>query len=209
MSSILLTEAAILSADGAPVCAVCGVQENLKRCSRCKAEFYCSTKHQSEHFPQHKLGCSFTATSSAVGLRIRPMSCFVCHETDPRPIASGCDCLAEHRLAHVTCLAQYAASDDGTCWWKCPTCGARLQGQMRHELARRWWAQVSALAAESPTRLGAANNFADSLMEQGNYAEAESMLRVVLTIRKVCTAARAVAISSVRIGFMGFMIHYL
>jgi hypothetical protein len=176
---ILLTESSIVSEDGAPVCAVCGVHENLSRCSRCKVKFYCSVKHQREHFPQHKLECRSSSIAASSGI-----PCLICLKTDPPPIVSGCDCLGQ-KLAHVDCRAQYANSGDATSWWKCPACGCRFSGQMRHELARRWWAQVSVLAAESPTRLGSANNFADSLMEQGSYVEAETMLRVVLNIRKV------------------------
>jgi hypothetical protein len=40
----------------------CGVVDtalhnNLKRCSRCKAVYYCCRLHQEEHWPAHKLTC--------------------------------------------------------------------------------------------------------------------------------------------------------
>jgi hypothetical protein len=33
------------------------LHNNLKRCSRCKAVYYCCRLHQEEHWPAHKMAC--------------------------------------------------------------------------------------------------------------------------------------------------------
>lgn len=38
-------------------CKICGKSENLSRCSRCKATWYCSRAHQEEDWTEHCLGC--------------------------------------------------------------------------------------------------------------------------------------------------------
>jgi hypothetical protein len=38
-------------------CATCKKTENLKKCTRCKAAWYCSVDCQRKDFPKHKLGC--------------------------------------------------------------------------------------------------------------------------------------------------------
>ncbi len=48
-----------------PKCWVCGVMKyELKRCSRCRAVFYCSQKCQREHWPKHKAHCEQTDKES-------------------------------------------------------------------------------------------------------------------------------------------------
>ena len=39
-------------------CCVCGTEENVKRCGKCKLTAYCSKKCQKEHFPHHSQYCS-------------------------------------------------------------------------------------------------------------------------------------------------------
>jgi hypothetical protein len=38
-------------------CAVCGKTENLKRCSRCKIRYYCTSEHQLSDWKTHKKEC--------------------------------------------------------------------------------------------------------------------------------------------------------
>ena len=38
-------------------CAVCGKQDNLSRCSRCKSTWYCGQEHQQQDWNIHHLGC--------------------------------------------------------------------------------------------------------------------------------------------------------
>lgn len=38
-------------------CKICGCGDNLSRCSRCKATWYCSRAHQQEDWAEHHLGC--------------------------------------------------------------------------------------------------------------------------------------------------------
>lgn len=38
-------------------CAVCG-NPGTKKCSQCKAVFYCSTECQRKHWPEHKKTCA-------------------------------------------------------------------------------------------------------------------------------------------------------
>jgi hypothetical protein len=42
----------------------CGMQENLSKCSRCRAVMYCGRPHQRAHWPQHKMLCKQIAQGS-------------------------------------------------------------------------------------------------------------------------------------------------
>ena len=39
-------------------CAVCGITEKLKVCSKCKSTYYCCRNHQIDHWALHKLECA-------------------------------------------------------------------------------------------------------------------------------------------------------
>ncbi|KAJ8944949.1 hypothetical protein NQ318_013097 [Aromia moschata] len=39
-------------------CSLCGISENLLRCSRCKVTFYCSKDHQKQDWKKHKVVCT-------------------------------------------------------------------------------------------------------------------------------------------------------
>lgn len=45
----------------APECAVCGVHEGLKRCSRCRSVYYYSKEHQNSAWKNHKIDCIRTS----------------------------------------------------------------------------------------------------------------------------------------------------
>jgi len=49
----------ITDSDSAPAqqCKICGLRDNLSRCSRCKATWYCSKAHQEADWKEHCLGC--------------------------------------------------------------------------------------------------------------------------------------------------------
>lgn len=43
-----------------PSCVLCGKQDNIMRCSKCKKAFYCSREHQVQHWPEHAAVCNPT-----------------------------------------------------------------------------------------------------------------------------------------------------
>jgi hypoxia-inducible factor (prolyl hydroxylase) len=49
--------------NSSPTCELCGHQENLLRCSRCRGAYYCSKEHQKQHWKKHKKSCSATQKS--------------------------------------------------------------------------------------------------------------------------------------------------
>nr|WNL52994.1 prolyl 4-hydroxylase 2A [Sinonovacula constricta] len=48
------------------ICAVCGTDNNLKVCSRCKSVAYCSKDHQTSDWPAHKVQCKRSSKSGTV-----------------------------------------------------------------------------------------------------------------------------------------------
>lgn len=46
-------------------CQLCGVKENLLRCSKCKVTFYCSKQHQTLDWKAHKINCNILSNQSA------------------------------------------------------------------------------------------------------------------------------------------------
>ncbi|KAH8418535.1 hypothetical protein KR009_011736 [Drosophila setifemur] len=42
-------------------CSICGTQQQLLRCAKCKAVYYCSTAHQHLHWPAHRQECRLLA----------------------------------------------------------------------------------------------------------------------------------------------------
>ena len=113
-------------------------------------------------------------------------ACFICFETSPSPIQSGCACRGAAGLAHPGCrvrAAQALEEQKGNVawWWKCQTCEKHFTGKMRDELASAWWSQV---LTSNGDRLYAAANLACCLSEQGKYAEAKEMECEVHTLLK-------------------------
>jgi len=50
-------------AESKPGCGGCGkVQDGMKKCSRCKAVWFCSKECQARHWPIHKLSCALAPT---------------------------------------------------------------------------------------------------------------------------------------------------
>ena len=93
--------------------------------------------------------------------------CFICLESHPPPIQSGCACRSDSDsgLAHVDCLIEKAVSQQAhrgnKVWWECQTCGQDFTGAMRTGLGEAWWSRVCDQAEESEERLGAAHNLAE------------------------------------------------
>ena len=115
--------------------------------------------------------------------------CFICLDTSPSPIQSGCACRGAAGLAHLRCRAEAAEAlveqkSSTEWWWKCQTCEQQFTGEMRDGLVNAWWSQVCDRAEDDGERLDAAVNLADSLMHQGKHDEAEKMQREVLAVRK-------------------------
>jgi tetratricopeptide (TPR) repeat protein len=110
-------------------------------------------------------------------------TCYICYESQPPPIQSGCACRDEAGFVHVECMVQVAVSQVGhrgnIAWWECHTCRQKFTGAMRTGLAEAWWARVRDAAEESAERLSAAYNLGQSLDGEGKYGEAERMFREV------------------------------
>ena len=115
--------------------------------------------------------------------------CFICLDTSPSPIQSGCACRGAAGLAHLRCRAEAAEAlveqKSSTEWWRtCQTCKQEFTGEMYDGLANAWWSRVRDRAEDDGERLTAAGNLADSLSSQGKYDEAETMQREVLAVKQ-------------------------
>ena len=115
--------------------------------------------------------------------------CFICLDTSPSPIQSGCACRGATGLAHLGCRVRAAEAlveqkNSTEYWWTCQTCEQAFTGEMRDGLANAWWSQVRDRAEDDRERLSAAGNLAASLSRQGKYAEAEKIEREVLAVSK-------------------------
>jgi tetratricopeptide (TPR) repeat protein len=114
--------------------------------------------------------------------------CFICFDSDPPPIPSGCACRGDTGLAHVGCKIDSAVAQlahRGTkVWWECQTCKQEFTGPMKTGLAEAWWERVRGQAEESEERLAAADNRASSLTVQGKHAEAEQIFGEVLNVKR-------------------------
>jgi hypothetical protein len=110
-------------------------------------------------------------------------ACYICYESAPPPIQSGCACRGEAGFVHIECMVQAAVSQvahRGTiAWHTCHTCKQHFTGAMRRGLAEAWWARVRNAEVESNERLGAASNLGHSLKGDGKYGEAERISREV------------------------------
>jgi tetratricopeptide (TPR) repeat protein len=112
-------------------------------------------------------------------------TCYVCYESQPPPIKSGCACRDEAGFVHIGCMVQVAVSQVGhrgvkhslIAWSECQTCKQDFTGAMRTGLAEAWWARVRDAAEESSERQAAAYNLGKSLIGEGKYGEADRMLR--------------------------------
>ena len=114
-------------------------------------------------------------------------TCYICYESQPPPIQSGCACRDEAGLVHIGCMVRVADSQAGhrgnIAWCECHTCKQYFTGAMRTGLAEAWWARVRDAAEKNAERLTAAYNLGQSLYDAGKYGEAERMFREVHGIR--------------------------
>jgi hypothetical protein len=131
--------------------------------------------------------------------------CFICYESDPSPIQSGCACRDDGGLAHVDCLAQVAISrcgaqaapaagapsascaagapaselshrgDGWAAWRQCQTCKQAFTGAMQMGLAEILWSRMRDEPQESSQRRGAAFHLAVALSGKGMHAKAEQI----------------------------------
>jgi tetratricopeptide (TPR) repeat protein len=114
-------------------------------------------------------------------------ACYICYESQPPPIQSGCACRDEAGFVHIECMVQVAVSQakdrETIAWWECHTCKQDFTGAMRTGLAAAWWARVRDAAEENAERQSAAYNLGRSLYGDGQYGEAERMFREAHGIR--------------------------
>jgi hypothetical protein len=110
-------------------------------------------------------------------------ACYVCYESQPPPIQSGCACRDEAGFVHIECMVQVAVSQVGhrgnIAWSECHTCKQKFTGAMRTGLAEACWGRVRDVVEESAERLSAAYNLGQSLFGEAKYGEAERMFREV------------------------------
>jgi pentatricopeptide repeat protein len=121
-------------------------------------------------------------------------TCYICYESQPPPIQSGCACRDEAGFVHIGCMVQVAISQVGhrgiIAWSECHTCKQHFTGAMRTGLAEAWWARV---AEESAERQSAAYNLGQSLVGEGRFGEAERMFREMHGLRmRVLGAERSI-----------------
>ena len=121
------------------------------------------------------------------GLMDEQGCCFICLDTTPPPIQSGCACRGEAGLAHVNCQVQAAISQvslrANAAWQECRTCKQEFTGAMRIGLAHAWFLRVGD-GEESTEWIEAAHNLAHAFTTKGNYADAEQMFRKVQSVTK-------------------------
>jgi hypothetical protein len=182
------------------------IEPGVHQCARCRGVKYCSAACQKVHWKQggHKQLCipspgPVKTASRAAGAGGRGGShvgpCTICLDSDPPPIQSGCACRGDSGLAHVECRAEAAAhrmknncAIDGTCpvdgWHTCGTCKTFFTGAMKVGLAEAWWSRVQHLPEEDEQRLGAGTFLAISLAAEGKNAEAETVYRQVLSVKR-------------------------
>ena len=100
-------------------------------------------------------------------------TCYICYESQPPPIQSGCACRDEAGLVHIECMVQVAVSQHrgNIAWWECHTCKQQFTGAMRTGLAEAWWARVRDAVEENAERRSAAYILGQSLYGDGQYGE--------------------------------------
>ena len=113
--------------------------------------------------------------------------CFICWDSVPPPIQSGCACRGSSGLAHPSCLIQKATmplankgeDTDQSAWYACQTCHGHFTGKMRCALADAWCMHTKDLPDSSTIRLQALQHLSDCFCAEGKYPEAESLNRTV------------------------------
>ena len=111
-------------------------------------------------------------------------TCYICYESQPPPIQSGCACRDEAGFVHIECMVQLAVSRvsqvghrGNIAWWECHTCKKVFTGSVRTGLAEAFWARLRDAVEENEERQSAAYNLGLSLFSEGKYGEAERMFR--------------------------------
>jgi hypothetical protein len=166
----------------------------LLRCAGCMSVKYCSAACQKVHWKQggHKQECSaICAKRAGAGAAdgSEDKTCIICLSAEPPPIQSGCACRGAGGLAHVECRAEAAAHRmaeimAGDRWWGCGMCGQFFSGAMRLGLAETWWSRSQGLPDDDECRLAAANNLANTLIDNCKFTEAEALLRETLAVQR-------------------------
>lgn len=110
--------------------------------------------------------------------------CWVCCESAPPLLATGCACRGSAGLAHLACLVE-AARHSVQLWTTCPTCTQEFTGEVDVGLARARWALVRERPAEDAERCFVAMNLAVTLKESaGDNAGALRLMEEVLAVRR-------------------------
>ena len=108
-------------------------------------------------------------------------ACFICLESDPPPVQSGCACRSDSGRAHLACLIKYAvlkhAERGINPWVSCQICKHAFTGSTRLALGEAWWSRVCQEAEEHSERLLAAHNLSSCCLDTARYADAEKLSR--------------------------------
>jgi hypothetical protein len=108
-------------------------------------------------------------------------ACFICLESDPPPVRSGCACRSDSGRAHLACLIKYAVMKHAERgirpWVSCQICKHAFTGPTRLALGEAWWSRVCLEAEEHSERLLAAQNLSSCCLDAARYADAENLSR--------------------------------
>ncbi len=106
-------------------------------------------------------------------------ACFICLESDPPLIRSGCTCRGSCAYRHIECLKEGCIV-----WRQCRVCLQDFTGAARLALAELWRSQVESQGVESTERLAAESNLASALLDTDRVSEAELLLRRLGEVQK-------------------------
>eukprot|EP01084_Bolivina_argentea_P184244 317807_1 len=120
-------------------CKICGSLENLSRCSRCKATWYCSREHQQQDWNAHNLGCKPYVELNRLRLKNKNPAHkesdedIICNEIkvnirDPLSLCRISVPVRGIHCYHPQCvdLTTYLSYSHHTKTWQCPICVEKL-----------------------------------------------------------------------------------
>jgi hypothetical protein len=115
-------------------------------------------------------------------------ACFICLESDPPPVRSGCACRSDSGRAHLACLIKYAVTKHAERgikpWVSCQICKHAFTGPTRLALGEAWWSRVCLEAEEDSERLLAAQNLSSCCLDAARYADAENLSRELYAVTR-------------------------
>jgi hypothetical protein len=109
-------------------------------------------------------------------------TCYVCIESVPPPVQSGCACRSNTGLVHVSCIVAYATQCNSPDVWRtCRTCKCTYTGAVQLGLGRAWYERIKT-SQDPMTRVQAICNLVECHRASGDYTTAESIARKTLVL---------------------------